>query len=360
MGKKFNLARTLINILCILIAISIILVAAAVGVLMYLNSPADKPITLIEGDSIILEEDGSYLINVKKGETSQSVGMRLERNGFINSKFLWNLICRFSNEPVKTGTYRIKMPLSIMAIHEVLITGKEILHKVTIPEGVTLRKMAEIIEKAGFCSAESFLASAHDKSILDHYGIPNESMEGYLFPDTYLFPGVFPSDMIVKKMADNFFEKIGVIYPASRQMTMQELNDKVILASIVEREYRIAEEAPLMAGVFYNRLRINMALQSCATVQYIITEIQGKPHPNIILLQDLEIRNPYNTYMYQGLPPGPVSTPGYVALNAVMNPEDTDYLYFRLTDPASGRHYFSRSYDDHIRAGLLSTKPSWP
>jgi len=111
-----------------------------------------------------------------------------------------------------------------------------------------------------------------------------------------------------------------------------------------------------MAGVFLNRLRINMALQSCATVVYIITQIQNKPHPSVLLFADLEIRDPYNTYLYLGLPPGPISAPGVVSLNAVMNPDRTEYLYFRLVDSASGRHYFSRTYDEHIKAGQLIPK----
>jgi UPF0755 protein len=152
-------------------------------------------------------------------------------------------------------------------------------------------------------------------------------------------------------MTDNFFSKIESISPSFREMSMQELNEIVILASIVEREYRLVQEAPIMAGVFNNRLRINMLLQSCATVEYIITEIQGRPHPNVLLYRDLEIQNPYNTYMYRGLPPGPISAPGVVALSAAMFPARTDYLFFRLVDPSSGRHYFSRTYDAHIRAG---------
>ena len=181
-------------------------------------------------------------------------------------------------------------------------------------------------------------------------------MEGYLFPDTYLFPGNYPANQVIKTMIDTFFLRIEKIDSSVSGLTMKELNDKVILASIVEREYRVPEEAPLMAGVFYNRLRINMALQSCATVEYIITEIQGKPHPAVLYRNDIEIRDPYNTYIRPGLPPGPISAPGAVALNAVFFPQDSNYLYFRLNDPQSGRHYFSRTLDEHIRAGQIIPK----
>jgi UPF0755 protein len=182
-------------------------------------------------------------------------------------------------------------------------------------------------------------------------------MEGYLFPDTYLFPADYPADQVVKAMKENFFKKIEVINPQVTTMTAEQINEKVILASIIEREYRVAEEAPLIAGVFTNRLHINMALQSCATVEYISTEIQGKPHPTHIYNQDLEIRDPYNTYQRPGLPPGPISAPGAVALRAAMFPETTEYLYFRVEDVALGRHYFSRTLDEHIKAGQLVLKP---
>jgi UPF0755 protein len=134
----------------------------------------------------------------------------------------------------------------------------------------------------------------------------------------------------------------------------------VILASIVEREYRLDEEAPLMAGVFKNRLDIGMALQSCATVEYVITEIQGKPHPEVLSTRDTEIRDPYNTYIRPGLPPGPIASPGMIALKAAFNPTKSDYLYFRLVEADSGRHYFSRTLDDHIKAGRLYTKRASP
>jgi len=362
LSKKSSIIITLIKIFSILIVLFLILAAAAIGTLMYFNAPAkdDKPIILTENDAIRLDEDGTYLIDIRRGETSQSVGLRLERTGIIKNRYFWNLYCRYKKEHIKAGTYRLELPATQMEIHNLLVNGREILHRITIPEGVTIRRAALIFEEMGFCTAEDFLTAANDPEIISFYGIPNDSMEGYLFPDTYLFPGGYSANQIVRKMADTFFAKIESIDPDFAGMDMKELNEKVILASIVEREYRVAEEAPVMAGVFYNRIRIRMALQSCATVEYIITEIQGKPHPNVLLYRDLEIRNPYNTYIYPGLPPGPISAPGIVSLNAVMNPAETNFLYFRLTDPASGRHYFSRTHDEHIRAGQLITKPTWP
>ena len=359
--KKINFFIVLIRALCVIIGFVLVLTPALIAAVMYFNSPIKNqlPSVFSDNDAIRINEDGSYMIDVRRGETSQSVGMRLERTGFIKNRYFWNLICRLDSEHIKTGTYRIEMPLTQIAIHKILTSGREILYKVTIPEGVTLRKMAAIIEEAGICSASAFLTAARDPKIINQFSIPGNSMEGYLFPDTYLFPKEHPADKTVRVMAQNFFSNLNIINETIRKMSPAELNEKVIIASIVEREYRVAEEAPVMAGVFYNRLRIMMALQSCATVEYIITEIQGKPHPSILLFTDLEIVNPYNTYIRPGLPPGPICAPGKVALNAAFFPEKTEYLYFRLENVSSGRHYFSRTYDEHIKAGQLVTKPSW-
>ena len=330
---------------------------------MYFNAPVSprqenviSNLRISPPEGITKEEDGAYFIEVRTGESAQSVGRRLERAGLIKNRFFWNLICRYYKEHLKAGTYRIEIPASQIAIRRILVSGRQILYRVTIPEGVTLKKTAAILEDASICSAKDFLEAAKDPSIISRYRIPNATMEGYLFPDTYLFPSEYPAARVITSMADNFFDKIKQINPSYSDMSPKELNEKVILASIVEREYRVASEAPLMAGVFYNRLNIGMALQSCATVEYIITEIQDKPHPTVLYNRDIEIRSPYNTYLVPGLPPGPISAPGAVALKAAFFPEKTGFFYFRLEDPKSGRHYFSATLDEHIKAGQLVPK----
>jgi UPF0755 protein len=354
-----NIFFSILKIISLLIILILSMLLLSLGVVMYFNSPVSaEKIPVITDDmyGIRKAEDNSYYIDIRRGETSQSAGARLESAGLIRNRYFWNLLCRLEKEQIKTGTYRIEIPVNMINVHRLLVSGKQILYRVTIPEGVTLNKIAVILEEAGICSAEDFLESAKDPQIINQYKIPNTSMEGYLFPDTYLFPAEYPPLQVINAMADNFFNRIENIDPLATELSPKEINDIVILASIVEREYRLAEEAPLMAGVFHNRLRINMGLQSCATVEYIITEIQGKPHPAVIYNRDLEIRDPYNTYMWAGLPPGPISAPGSVALRAVMFPQETEYLYFRLDDPSIGRHYFSKTLDEHIKAGQLFTK----
>jgi len=355
--KKRIVFSAIIKIITLLVALSLVIIAVSLGLFMRLNSPVRQDAVFSQQDGI-RQADGAWHIDVRRGESAQSVGMRLERAGLIRSRFFWNLVCRLEKEPVKSGTYRLEMPASQIAIHRLLVSGRQILHRITIPEGATLRKAARILEEAGICSAEDFLEAARDPNVIKLYRIPNASMEGYLFPDTYLFPAEYPASRAVMSMADNFFSRIEDIDPAVVKLSSSELNEKVIIASIVEREYRVAEEAPVMAGVFYNRLGINMALQSCATVEYVITEIQDKPHPAVLYNRDLEIRDPYNTYIMPGLPPGPISAPGAVALKAALFPQDNGYFYFRLDDPQSGKHYFSRTLDEHIRAGQLIPKGS--
>jgi UPF0755 protein len=326
------------------------------GLLIWFNAPPGVPPAAGDREGLRVDADGSVYLEVRRGESAISVGKRLEEAGIIRNRYFWYLLSRFHNDYIKTGTYRLDLPVSQISLHATLVSGRQLLQRVTIPEGITLKKMARLFEDAGICGAEAFLAAAADRETLDHYRIPGETLEGYLYPDTYFFPLDFPPGRVIRTMIDTFFDRLATIDGDYMSLSPEDLDRRVIIASIVEREYRVDEEAALMAGVFYNRLDIGMALQSCATVEYVITEIQGRPHPDVLYTRDTEIRNPYNTYIRPGLPPGPISSPGAVALDAAFHPASSDYLYFRLVDAAAGRHYFSRTLDDHIRAAALYVK----
>ena len=340
--------RRILNFFIFLFTFLLAACALVLGGAAYFNSPPAPP---QENDDAV---DNEVIFEVKNGETAWSVGKRLEEAGVIRNKYFWYLLSRQGKDYLKTGTYRIELPASQIKIRSQLITGGQILVRVTVPEGATLKKISGILEEEGICGAEDFLSAAFSEAILNNYNVPGSSMEGYLFPDTYLFNKNYPASLAVSAMADNFYKKIGKIVPGA--LNSGELNERVIIASIVEREYRVPEEAALMAGVFYNRLKIGMGLQSCATVEYVITEIEGLPHPDILYNRDLEIKSPYNTYLRPGLPPGPISAPGETSLHAAFFPAETNYLYFRLMDQGEGKHYFSSTLDDHIRAGALYLK----
>jgi UPF0755 protein len=349
--------RSFVVTLCSFLGILLVLSALALGCFIYFNSPPGNPPEFAAEDSALgLDESGAVRLELRQGESVRSVGARLEAAGIIRSRHFWELLSRLDREYLKAGTYSFSLPATQLEIRSLLVSGRQLLVRVTVPEGTTLKKTARILDEAGICAAGDFLAAASDRNIMDAYRVPGATLEGYLYPDTYLFPEDYPADLAVRAMADTFFKRLAELQPDSLSLSPAELNSRVVMASIVEREYRVAEEAPLMAGVFYNRLRIGMALQSCATVEYVITEIQGRPHPERLYERDTEIRSPYNTYMVPGLPPGPISAPSAVALNAAFNPSPSDYLYFRLVNPAEGRHYFSQTLDDHIRAGALYVK----
>jgi UPF0755 protein len=356
MAKNFAV-RSFVSILCVLVGTLLVLSALTLGCFVYFNSPPGKAPTFDPEDLTLgLDKSGAVRLELRQGESARSVGQRMEDAGIIRSRYFWEILCRLGRSYLKAGTYSFSLPATQLEIRSLLVSGRQVLIRLTIPEGTTLKKTAQLLAEAGVCSSADFLAAASDREILDAYRTPGSTLEGYLYPDTYLFPENYPADLAVKTMADTFFRRLSEIEPDSLALSPEELNRRVVIASIVEREYRVDEEAPLMAGVFYNRLRIGMALQSCATVEYVITEIQGRPHPERLYERDTEIRSPYNTYMVPGLPPGPISAPGTVALNAAFHPAPSDYRYFRLVNPEEGRHYFSQTLDDHIRAGALYVK----
>jgi UPF0755 protein len=351
-----NVYKKIIVIASSLLGLALFIVFLLIGSFFYFNSqPATSADSLKNREELAFDGE-TVIFEVFKGESAKSAGDRLADLGLIRSRLFWQILCRYVGGQIKTGTYRIDVPSDAITIHRLLVSGRQMLLRVTIPEGLTLSKTAKLMEAAGICAGDEFIAAASDPEITGFYRIPGPSMEGYLYPDTYLFPSGYPAAMVVRAMADNFFARVSKMDERVLSMPPDDFNKEVILASIVEREYRLDEEAPLMAGVFKNRLDIGMALQSCATVEYVITEIQGKPHPEVLSTRDTEIRDPYNTYMRPGLPPGPIASPGAVALKAVFNPAKSDYLYFRLVEADSGKHYFSRTLDDHIKAGRLYTK----
>lgn len=297
--------------------------------------------------------DSDVMYTIDKGASIGAIAADLEENEIIRSALFIKIYGRVTGKQsrIRTGTFIIRRNMTSTQIFEVFINGKELLHKFTIPEGYTITQVASVLERERITSAADFIRAANDPVLMKKLGIPSDTVEGYLFPDTYQFPANYPAEKVVSHMVDVFFIKLEEIYPDYILLSSSDLYNKIILASIVEREYRIEEEAPLMASAFYNRIKINHKLESCATVVYIMIEKLGRDNPSFsITLEDTKIDSPYNTYRIPGLPPGPISNPGKVALNAVFYPADTDYMFFRVIDPAIGKHFFSKTYDEHLDA----------
>ena len=331
------------KIICTLITLffaGIIAIAAAV---YYYNSPSGS-----------ISEEGD-LFTIGKGESLYSVSDNLYEKGLVKSSLLLKIMSRVlgTDSSIKTGQYLIKPGMTTLEIHSLIVSGSGILYKVTIPEGLTASGVAEILSRKGITDRDDFMEALRSRELIEKYNIPADSLEGYLFPDSYLFPSSYPAEKAVSYMVENFFESVEDM---TSSMTAEQVFEKIILASIIEREYRVEKEAPLISSVFINRLEREIPLGSCATVEYILTEIQGKQHPEYLTYDDIKIDSDYNTYIHPGLPPGPISNPGLVALKAAFQPEESDYLYFLLKDRERGEHYFSKRLSEHNRARILYLK----
>lgn len=346
--------QIILKTITIILGVVLLCAGGAMGTFLWVNSPPSGEVLAANG----VEPIGSTgaRIAVKEGESATQVGFRLKDAGFIRSRLVWQLLCHLRPEYLQAGMYQFDTKLPLLELHEVFTSGKQLLVSVTIPEGSTLKKTARILAEASVCSAEDFLEAASNPALLREYNVPAATMEGYLYPDTYHLTLNYPAAMAVRKMADNFYRRLKSLGIETSSMSAEDIFFRVILASIVEREYRIEDEAPVMAGVFLRRMEKGMRLESCATVVYVLTEIEGKEHPKTLFYSDLDVESPYNTYRHSGLPPSPISSPGAVALSAAFYPEKTEYLFFRIVDPQAGRHYFSKNFDDHIKAGLFAVK----
>ena len=312
-----------------------------------------KNISPVEPDK---NEAVSEYVKIPSGMSVKSIAEMLEEKGLIRSSRLFYMTVRFpkillkdyTSIVFKSGVYEISQSMDMVEIIKIFADGKQAFIKTSIPEGLTTRKIAKILSDNKVCRYDDFVQATADRAILEKFGIQAATCEGYLFPDTYYFYPEMQAPEVVSMMIENFFTNLKTIAGQSESDGID--YTRLILASIVEREYRVDEEAPLIASVFLNRMAIGMGLESCATIEYIITEIQGKPHPDIITYKDLKIDSPYNTYKWSALPPGPISNPGKVALSAALNPAETNYYYFTLTNSERGSHTFSTTLKAHARA----------
>ena len=323
------------------------------------------------GKPVAAADDGSKIrIEIPSGMSVSGTAALLAENQLIRNEKLFYFAARYpqlkaflygkeaeSSFVLRSGIYYISPAMNIAEIQQELSSGQQEYIKVSLPEGLTISKIAAELEENRICSASDFIAVCKNSNLAAENGIAGESCEGFLFPDTYFLTAGMAARDVAQLMIDNFYEKIQEI-PTLAAMNGADLYETVTLASIVEREYRVEEEAPLIASVFKNRLRRNIGLYSCATVEYILTEIEGRPHPDRILIEDTKIDNPYNTYKWAGLTPGPISNPGLVALRASADTPKTDYYFFQVSDPAAGRHVFTRDFDEHIQSHSLYTKKS--
>ena len=290
------------------------------------------------------------VVEVPIASGTLDVGARLQHEGVIRSAFAFEVgIHRWGLAgKLQAGYYRLAPTMSAREIAEVIASGKQATEKVTFPEGFTIKQMAERLDKTGLCSEQDFLAAAvptnaSDVPLPTGNSLSAQSVEGYLFPATYVFEYGTEPAALVRQMAEAFRSRVieGMAGDLARSHYM--LHEVVTVASMIEREARVERDRPLIASVIYNRLRKGMPLQIDATVLYALGE-----HKERVTLKDLEVDSPFNTYDRKGLPPHPICNPGEASIHAALRPARTDYLFY-VAKP-NGSHVFTRTYEEHLKA----------
>jgi len=319
-----------------------------IGMLYYLNQPVSNSFA------------NEMVLAVNPGDSLFKTSGLLEDNSIIRSARFVRLYTKFNKSKalIKTGSYKLDSSMTSLQILDVLVEGKQDLVKITIAEGLTASKIAVLLEEKDICTELEFLSVIKSDIFLDKWKIPAESAEGYLLPDTYFFQKDYPAVKVADFLVKSFYDYFNAMNK-DFELNKKQIHEKVILASIVEREYRSKSEAALIASVFYNRLNRDMKLESCATVVYVITEVLGKNHPNRLFYDDLKIKDPHNTYYTKGLPSGPISNPGRVSLKASLYPEKSDYLFFVVNPDTKDKHTFTEHYSDHLEASLSYIKSNF-
>jgi UPF0755 protein len=292
-------------------------------------------------------EGAEQFVEVPPGAGPASIARRLAESGVIRDRVSFRVALARSGRArrLQAGEYRFDRPMNTREVIDKIAKGDVFLRPITFPEGLTIRQLSEIYEREAGGSKAEFLRAARNPGLIRDIDAAAQDLEGYLFPDTYALPRSTTADQLVARMATAFRDVLtpDVIQRATaRGLSVREL---VTLASLVEKETAKAEERPVVAAVYTNRLRIGMGMQCDPTVIYAL-ERAGK-YTGDLTREDLRFDSPYNTYRYAGLPPGPIANPGRASIEAAAAPADVPYIYFVSRN--DGSHVFSATLDEHNR-----------
>ncbi|HVB85144.1 MAG TPA: endolytic transglycosylase MltG [Candidatus Dormibacteraeota bacterium] len=317
-----------------------LLAIAAIGAgAGWLESQISRPYRGHRPDKVFVE--------IPHGTSRWQIAGILRHDDVIRSRLAFALFSVWHYRKIpQAGEYLVDRPLDSREMFWKIVHGHVFVHIVTVPEGWTMYEIADELDGQGICSRADFLAAAHDTSLISDLSPHAASLEGFLFPSTYEFTRHTTCEEIAKRMVADFRTEWESLDPSDTAHPDGLTTEQVVaLASLVERETPNAEERPLVAGVFYNRLARGYPLQCDPTVQYAM-ELDGESVKDV-KPSDLRVDSPYNTYEHRGLPPGPIANPGEASLQAALNPARTDYLYF-VADGRGG-HFFSRTLAEQDR-----------
>jgi UPF0755 protein len=295
------------------------------------------------------QEEDFRPVTVPPGASVGEIGDILEREGIIRSATAFQLVVRMmkKDRSLVSGEYKLSPGMSLYRVIRALEKGRVVTAPVTIPEGMTVAQIADLMSIRGFAAEQDFLdlCRQHGTSFSDISPfVASDTLEGYLFPDTYRFARGADARAIVAAMLSNYERRVvdAKLEPAGAARGYTDYQ-RLIMASMVEKEAKVPQDRGPIAGVLYNRLRIGMPLQCDATIQYVLAKRKER-----LLLDDLKVDSPYNTYQHDGLPPAPICNPGLASIRAAYDPEPNSYLYYVAR--ADGSHIFSRTHDEHVRA----------
>lgn len=325
--KKFGVVIILIFLLSIFVVAYIFL-----SIFIYAGKPAGT-------------EPVKQVVIVKPTQKFELFSKMLHQKGIINHPVKFKLFARIKgyDRRIKAGEYFLSSAMPPKQILEILVSGKVRLHRLTIPEGYSLRQVARVVSRAGFGTEATFLKAATDPDLVHSKGIDAQTFEGYLFPDTYDFSKDATPEKILSTMVKRFWAVFKPEWKNRAKTLGFTIHQIVTLASIIEKEAGVAGERPIISSVYHNRLKRRMRLESDPTVIYGIKDFNGN-----ITRKHLAEHTPYNTYKIKGLPPGPIANAGIEAIEAALYPADTRFLYF--VSKKDNTHKFSTNIKDHNRA----------
>lgn len=314
--------------------------AAAVAAGLWVRARLAEPYEAFAGEEVFVE--------IPQGESTLGIGRRLVEAGVVRDEWTFRLAWRWTGQgrTLKAGEYRFTEALSPVAVLDRIARGEVYLIALTFPEGLTAEEMGDLFARAGFGTREGFVTAAAVPDAIRDVDPAADTLEGYLFPDTYRLPRSTTAEALVGRMVRRFrevFDEAWATDAAARGLSVRQL---VTLASLVEKETARSEERGIVSAVYNNRLRIGMPMQCDPTVIYAL-KLAGRWDGNITRA-DLQFDSPYNTYRYPGLPPGPIAQPGRASLEAAARPAESTALYFVSRN--DGTHVFSDTLEQHNRA----------
>ena len=320
-----------------------------VGAVLFIAEPSTNqpmPREPGSGGGTVIEESKRVHVKITDGMSTGEIADQLEDKGVISSSLKFRILSRLRgyDGQMKPGTYIFTTEMSYEEVFIKILSGEKYVVTLTIPEGFDVKQIAKRLYESDLADNEDFLKAAKDFTPYPYMKKHKDvffAAEGFLFPDTYEIESDASVEDILKILADEFDRKLTPEMREKAEQMNLSIYDLTTLASLVEREVRYPEDRAIVAQVFLKRLQMKMPLQTDATLQYLM----DTPKEDVSI-EDTKINSPYNTYQHEGLPPGPIASPGLESINAVLNPADTDYLYF-VAD-RSGRNHYANTYEEHL------------